>query len=79
MAIEDAAVIGNMFSFFSDKRQITPMLRAYESLRHARASATQHSSRMNQKIFHYPDGPEQQARDKAMRYVSGSFLPVHLP
>ena len=30
MAIEDAAVIGNMFSFFSDKRQLTPMLRAYE-------------------------------------------------
>jgi salicylate hydroxylase len=32
-----------------------------------RATATQESSRLNQKIFHLPDGPEQRARDDAMR------------
>jgi salicylate hydroxylase len=67
MAIEDAAVLGNMFSRFSDKRQIEPMLRAYEKLRHKRASATQAASRMNQETFHYADGPEQAARDAAIR------------
>jgi hypothetical protein len=32
-----------------------------------RATATQASSRLNQKIFHLPDGPAQCARDDAMR------------
>jgi hypothetical protein len=32
-----------------------------------RATATQDSSRLNQKIFHLPDGPAQRARDEAMR------------
>jgi hypothetical protein len=38
-----------------------------ETKRLARATATQESSRLNQKIFHLPDGPEQRARDDAMR------------
>lgn len=67
MAVEDAAVLGNLFSRISDSSQITPLLHAYEHLRYDRATATQESSRLNQKIFHLPDGPEQEARDKGMR------------
>lgn len=67
MAIEDAAVLGHLFSHLSHSSQITPLLRAYETLRHARTAATQASSRLNQHIFHLPDGPDQEARDASMR------------
>ncbi|EIN04497.1 FAD/NAD(P)-binding domain-containing protein [Punctularia strigosozonata HHB-11173 SS5] len=67
MAIEDAAVLGNLFSRISSHAQIGPLLRAYQFLRYDRASATQSSSRLNQKIFHLPDGPEQRHRDAQMR------------
>ncbi|KAF8421749.1 hypothetical protein L210DRAFT_3672418 [Boletus edulis BED1] len=58
MAVEDAAVLGNLFSRLSSPAQIAPLLRAYESIRYDCATATQASSRLNQHIFHLPDGPE---------------------
>lgn len=67
MAIEDAAVLGNLFSRLSHPSQITPLLLAYEKLRLKRTADTQGSSRLNQYIFHLPDGPEQEARDASMR------------
>jgi salicylate hydroxylase len=67
MAIEDAAVLGNLFSRVSHPSQIKPLLHAYEKLRHARTAETQKSSRLNQHIFHLPDGPEQERRDQSMR------------
>ncbi|KAN0091583.1 hypothetical protein V8E55_005149 [Tylopilus felleus] len=67
MAVEDAAVLGNLFSRLSSRAQIAPLLRAYESIRYDRATATQASSRLNQHIFHLPDGPEQEERDRQMR------------
>ncbi|PCH35454.1 FAD/NAD(P)-binding domain-containing protein [Wolfiporia cocos MD-104 SS10] len=67
MAFEDAAVLGRLFSHVSARAQIPHLLRAYEQLRHARASDTQASSRLNQRLFHLPDGPEQEARDAGMR------------
>lgn len=67
MAVEDAAVLGNLLSRISSRRQLTPLLRAYETIRHGRATMTQLDSRKNQHIFHLPDGPEQEARDASMR------------
>lgn len=67
MAIEDAAVLGNLFSRISHPSQIAPLLSAYQGLRLPRTANTQASSRLNQKIFHLPDGPDQQERDNAMR------------
>ncbi|KAG1715764.1 hypothetical protein ID866_1388 [Astraeus odoratus] len=67
MAIEDAAVLGNLFSRLSSHAQIAPLLHAYESIRYARATATQESSRLNQTIFHLPDGLDQEQRDEQMR------------
>ncbi|KAI0347313.1 FAD/NAD(P)-binding domain-containing protein [Trametopsis cervina] len=67
MAIEDAAVLGNLFSRLSHPSQIKPLLYAYEKLRLPRTADTQKSSRLNQWIFHLPDGPEQEARDRSMR------------
>lgn len=67
MAIEDAAVLGNLFSRVSSRVEIKPLLEAYQSLRLPRTAATQTSSTLNQKIFHLSDGNEQRARDMAMR------------
>jgi len=67
MAVEDAAVLGNLLSRISSPNELTPLLRAYQSIRHGRASATQMDSRVNQHIFHLPDGPQQEARDASMR------------
>ncbi|CDO72572.1 hypothetical protein BN946_scf184983.g55 [Trametes cinnabarina] len=67
MAIEDAAVLGNLLSRLNDPSQLKPLLQAYEDLRLPRTAETQRQSRLNQKIFHLPDGPEQEARDAQMR------------
>ncbi|EIW83381.1 FAD/NAD(P)-binding domain-containing protein [Coniophora puteana RWD-64-598 SS2] len=67
MAVEDAAVLGNLFSRVSSREQITPLLYAYQSIRYTRATDTQASSRLNQHIFHLPDGADQRKRDREMR------------
>ncbi|KAJ3851932.1 hypothetical protein EV368DRAFT_65322 [Lentinula lateritia] len=67
MAIEDAVVLGNLFSRISDNSQIPDLLKAYEGLRHARASATQAASARNRSVYHLPDGLEQEKRDAAMK------------
>lgn len=67
MAIEDAAVLGVLLSHLSERSQLHPLLLAYEKLRYPRTTDTQLSSRLNQRIFHYEDGPEQEARDASMR------------
>ncbi|KIL63930.1 hypothetical protein M378DRAFT_179064 [Amanita muscaria Koide BX008] len=67
MAIEDAAVLGNLLSRITEKSQIPAILKAYESLRYDRATAAQLTSHSLRYVFHHPDGTEQQARDAAMR------------
>ncbi|KAF7343768.1 3-hydroxybenzoate 6-hydroxylase [Mycena sanguinolenta] len=67
MAIEDAAVLGVLFSHITSVTQIPSLLQAYQTIRHQRTTETHLASRMNKKIFHLPDGPEQEARDLAMR------------
>lgn len=67
MAIEDGAVLGNLLSRISRISQLGPLLQAYQDLRLPRTAAVQESSRLNQRIFHLPDGPEQRERDENMR------------
>ncbi|KAH9996384.1 FAD/NAD-P-binding domain-containing protein [Russula compacta] len=74
IAVEDAAVIGALFSYVSSLAQVPALLRAYQDLRLPRATATQESSRLNQKIFHLPDGREQRVRDEAMRAAMAAEL-----
>ncbi|KAH8110407.1 FAD/NAD-P-binding domain-containing protein [Phellopilus nigrolimitatus] len=59
--------------------QLAALLRAYERLRHARTAATQASSRLNQHVFHLPDGPAQRARDTEMRAAMRDELARHTP
>ncbi|KAJ4482208.1 FAD/NAD-P-binding domain-containing protein [Lentinula aciculospora] len=77
MAIEDAAVLGNLFSRISNSSQIPALLKAYEGLRHARGSATQSASALNRQIFHLPDGVEQQQQDAAMKIAMEAELSNH--
>jgi len=67
MAIEDAALLGNLLSHLSHPSQLHPLLLAYQHLRLGRVTATQQSSRLNRHIFHLKDGKEQQERDTKMR------------
>lgn len=67
MAIEDAAVLGNLLSRLTSIAHLPAYLRSYEQIRHARASATQEDSRLSRYIFHLSDGPEQAARDTSMK------------
>ena len=67
MAVEDGAVLGNLLSRISHISQLGPLLKAYEDLRLPRTAMVQESSRLNQHIFHLPDGPEQRERDDNMR------------
>lgn len=74
MAVEDSAVLGNLFSRISHPSQIKTLLTAYQSIRHGRATETQLASRTNQGNYHVDDGPEQQARDAAMRSAMEAAL-----
>ncbi|TDL23537.1 FAD/NAD(P)-binding domain-containing protein [Rickenella mellea] len=76
MALEDASVLGAVLSHLppspshhksNSNPYIHPFLNAYQSLRHARATATQASSRLNQHVFHLDYGKEQVGRDEDMR------------
>ena len=74
MAIEDAAVLGNLLSRLTHPSQLKPLLQAYEDLRLPRTAETQRQSRLNQTIFHLPDGPEQEQRDADMRRATEAEL-----
>ncbi|KAF9267539.1 FAD/NAD(P)-binding domain-containing protein [Marasmius fiardii PR-910] len=67
MAIEDAAVLGNLFSRISHKSQIPTLLKAYQSIRFDRATSMQKGSLDNRTLYHLVDGPEQEARDLSFR------------
>jgi 2-polyprenyl-6-methoxyphenol hydroxylase-like FAD-dependent oxidoreductase len=54
MAIEDAAVLGKIFSHITSLEQIQPFLEAYQSLRLPRVTKAQSASRAVQKMF-FPD------------------------
>ncbi|KAL9094467.1 MAG: hypothetical protein Q9165_003317 [Trypethelium subeluteriae] len=67
-AVEDAAVLAECLSYAkAGIRDIQTVLQAYEKIRKPRALQMKNAARSNRAQFHMPDGPEQQARDKAMK------------
>ncbi|KAI6007630.1 FAD/NAD(P)-binding domain-containing protein [Pisolithus orientalis] len=64
MAIEDAAVLGNLFSRLFSRAQIAPLLHAYEAIRYDRATNTQAFSRLRRTPFHLSDDREQEQHDE---------------
>ena len=74
MAIEDGAALAEALDFVPSSTEdlasndsLTQVLTAYESVRRQRASQMQQASLVNGKLWHFADGPEQRARDAAMR------------
>ncbi|OJD36897.1 salicylate hydroxylase [Diplodia corticola] len=66
-AVEDAASLATLISSISSKSELPTALRVFEELRIVRTAQVQQASFVNGRIFHFPDGPEQRARDEAMR------------
>ncbi|KAF5650801.1 salicylate hydroxylase [Fusarium tjaetaba] len=71
MAVEDGAVLGKLLGLL-DKSQprmtelrnrVPEILKVYESLRKARTSANVQGAASNRQTYHFPDGPDQEARD----------------
>lgn len=66
-AVEDAGVLAAVLAKTSD---IDLALRVYEKARKPRVDAIQQSASLQQNSLHLPDGPEQRARDEAMKDAS---------
>ncbi|KAI9658911.1 MAG: hypothetical protein M1821_001871 [Bathelium mastoideum] len=70
-SVEDAAALAECLDFVKPgTRDFRAVLEAYEKIRKPRALHMKNSARSNRIQFHMPDGPEQQARDEAMRNES---------
>lgn len=65
--MEDGVAIARCLRKVSTKNKIYLALSIFEKVRIRRASQMQEASLLNSKIWHFPDGPIQRARDQAMR------------
>jgi salicylate hydroxylase len=75
MAVEDGAALAEILSRIESKDQLPTAMRVFEQERIRRTSQMQQASAINGKIWHFADGPEQQARDEAMRpEVDGRYF-----
>ena len=67
MAVEDAVVLGALFSHLRTLNQIPSFLSAYEELRQRRCGLVFAADMGNAKMVAMPDGPMATARDDDMR------------
>lgn len=67
MAVEDAAALGEALSHAHSRKEIPTVLAVFEKVRAQRASQMQQASAINGKLWHFADGPEQEARDRSMQ------------
>lgn len=67
MAVEDGAALAEALSHARSTADLPRVLTAFQEIRVERAGQMQQASLINGKIWHFADGPEQEARDRAMR------------
>lgn len=67
MAVEDAAALAVVLSNISSSDELTLAVKVFESERLQRTGQMFEATLINGVFMHMPDGPEQEARDKAMR------------
>ncbi|KAE8154365.1 hypothetical protein BDV25DRAFT_136061 [Aspergillus avenaceus] len=67
MAVEDAATLCKALTYVTDKNNLRPALKLVEELRVRRSRQVQQASLANGRVLHLCDGPQQEARDAAMR------------
>ena len=70
MAVEDAAVLGALFSKMQNRAQIPEILFLYERLRKPRTKAVRERAQAIQKVYTLNDGPLQQERDRHLRELA---------
>lgn len=68
-AVEDVAVLHLAIDRISSKEDLPLLLKAYELARKPRAEHIMSVAGVNRHTLHYPDGPEQQERDRKFRAV----------
>lgn len=67
MAVEDGAALAAAISEATSKEEVPKALRVFEKERMQRSYEMQSASLVNGRLWHFPDGPLQQARDLGMR------------
>lgn len=78
MAVEDAAVLGELFTNLTDVSQISSVLKTYEALRKPRTTRVVQGSLEQGRICKLPDGEEQQDRDRKLATPGLSEYPLHI-
>ncbi|KAJ4347357.1 uncharacterized protein N0V89_011298 [Didymosphaeria variabile] len=66
MAVEDGAALAVALNNISSVEELPFALRSFENERIKRSGDMQNASTVNGRIWHFPDGPEQRARDASM-------------
>ncbi|KAL2002286.1 hypothetical protein VTN02DRAFT_264 [Thermoascus thermophilus] len=67
MSLEDGAVLGECLARIQKKSDVKLALRVYEACRKKRTSKIVERGNLQQYLYHLPDGPEQEERDRIMR------------
>lgn len=66
MAVEDGIALSRSLSHMTSRDQLQKALSIFQEVRKKRAGHMQEASLLNGKLWHFPDGSLQQARDEAM-------------
>lgn len=66
MAVEDGVALARSLSYMQSQEQLTEALTIFEKVRILRAGQMQEASLLNGRLWHFADGPLQEARDAAM-------------
>ncbi|KAJ5654888.1 hypothetical protein N7490_001891 [Penicillium lividum] len=66
MAVEDGLALSRSLSKISSKDQLAESMSVFEKVRMQRAGQMQEASLLNSHLWHFADGPLQEARDEAM-------------
>ncbi|KAJ5317837.1 hypothetical protein N7508_002345 [Penicillium antarcticum] len=66
MAVEDGLALARSLSKIDSKEQLAESLSIFENVRMQRAGQMQEASLLNSQLWHFADGPMQEARDAAM-------------
>ncbi|KAJ5928165.1 Monooxygenase FAD-binding [Penicillium verhagenii] len=74
-AVEDAAALGVLLSNITSRHEIPRALQVYEVSRKQRAETVQQSGSENRITLHFPDGPDQIARDEQFRAAATGSNP----
>lgn len=79
MAVEDGIALSRTLTKITHVSALSRALQIFEKVRISRATKMQEASLLNGKLWHFPDGAVQRARDRAMRAeVVGGFV-AHSP